>query len=67
MDRHVDVPVKRVAFFESVRFVFDTGMILKDKLEDGCRTPVDKIDRDFYEIISSLLRYNGGPNIIPFK
>ena len=41
-------------------------MILEDELEDGRRAPLDKIDRDFYETISSLLGYNCRPNI-PFK
>ena len=66
MDRRVDVPMKRVAFFEFAGLVFDSGMILEDELEGGRRTPLDKIDRDFYDIISSLLKYNGGINI-PFK
>jgi hypothetical protein len=40
----VEVPVKKVVFLEFVGLVFDTGFILKDDLEDGRRTSLDKID-----------------------
>jgi hypothetical protein len=33
-DRHVQLPMNRVAFLESVRLVLDAGVILEDKLED---------------------------------
>jgi hypothetical protein len=33
-----------IAFLEFTGLVFDTDTILKDELEDGCRTFLDKID-----------------------
>jgi hypothetical protein len=66
VDRRVEVPMNKVAFLEFVGLVFDTGIILEDELEDGRRTSLDKIDRYFYETISSLLRNNDRP-YIPFK
>lgn len=58
--------MNEIDFLEFVRFVFDSSMILEDELEDVRRTPLDKIDKYFYETISSLPRYNGRP-YIPFK
>ena len=55
MDRHVKVPKDKVAVFEFVRLVFDTGIILEDKLEVRLRTSLHKIDRYFYETMSCLL------------
>ena len=53
-------------FLEFVGLVFDTGVILEDKLEVRRRTSLDKFNKYFYKNISSLLRYNGRP-YIPFK
>ena len=66
-DRHVEVPMNKVALLEYVGLVSDTGSILEDKLEGGRRTSLDKIDDYFYEIITSPLRNNGGPQVLPFK
>jgi hypothetical protein len=66
VDRHVKIPKDKVAFLELVGLVFDTGIILEDELEDGRRTPLDKIDRYFYESICGPHRNNGRP-YIPFK
>ena len=44
----VDVPIQTVTFLELVGLVFDTGIILEDKLENGLRTSLDKIDKNFY-------------------
>ena len=58
----VDVPNNRVTLLEFVGLVFDTNMILEDELKGGCRTALDKVDKYFYKIISSLLRnHNDGP------
>ena len=65
MNRHVKVPKDKVAFLEAIGLVFDAGTILKDKLEVGLRTSLDKIDRYFYETISYLLRDRN--SYIPFK
>ena len=54
VDRHVKVPKDKVAFLEFVGLVFDTGIILEDKLEVGLWTPLHKINRYFYETISCL-------------
>ena len=57
-----------VVSLELVRLVFDTGgMILEDKLQVGRRTFLDKIDRDFYETIMSLLSNDCWRYIIPLK
>ena len=42
-----------VALLELVGLVFDTGVIHEDKLEDEHRTALNKIDRYFYETIST--------------
>ena len=55
MDRHVKVPKDKVAFLEFFGHMFDTGIVLEDKLEVGLRTFLPKIDRYFYETISCLL------------
>ena len=59
VDRHVKVPDDKVAFLEFVGLVFDTSIILEDKLEVGPRVglkvSIHKIDRYFYETISCLL------------
>ena len=52
---------------EFMGLVFDTGIILEDKLEDGRRTLLDKIDRYFYETISNVLGNNDRPQILPLK
>jgi hypothetical protein len=44
MDERVEVPMNMIAFLEFAGLVFDTGTILEDELEDGCRTSLDKID-----------------------
>ena len=54
-DRHVKVPKDKVALFEFVGLVFDTGIILEDKLEVRLRTSLHKINRYFYETMSCLL------------
>ena len=46
---HIEVPVKKVALLEFVGLVFDTGIILEDELEVRGPTPLDKMDRYFYE------------------
>lgn len=66
MDRRVEVPTDKVAFFEFVGLEFDAGIVLQDELKEGRRTSLDKIDRYFYETISRLLRNNGSP-YLPFK
>ena len=48
--------MNKVALLEFVRLVFNTSIILDDKLEDGRRTSLDKIDIYFYKTISSVLR-----------
>ena len=53
--------MNEVALLEFMRLVFDTGIILEDKLEDGRRTLLDKIDRYFYETISNVLGNNDRP------
>ena len=58
--------MNKVALLEFMGFVFDTGMILENELEDGRRTPLDKIDRYFWETRSNLLGDNDRP-YIPFK
>ena len=58
--------MNKVALLEFVGLVFDTGIILEDELDGRRRTPLDKIDRYFYENISNLLRNNIRPDI-PFK
>ena len=66
MDRHVDVPVNKVAFLELVGLVFDTGIILEDEYEGGPRTSLDKIDIYFCGNMLSLLKSNDEP-YVPFK
>jgi hypothetical protein len=48
--------MNKVARLEFKGLLFDTNMILEDELEDGRWTLPDKIDRDFYKNIPSLLR-----------
>jgi hypothetical protein len=67
VDRPVEVPMNKIILLECVGFVSDTGSILEDELEGGRRTSLDKIDNYFYEIITSLLRNNGRPQVLPFK
>ena len=55
VDRHVKVPKDEVAFLEFFGHVFDTGIILEDKLEVRLRTSLHKMDRYFYENIWSPL------------
>ena len=66
VDRHVEVPINKVALLELVGLVFDTSIILQDKLEDGPGTSLDKIDRYIYGTKSSLLEKNRRPGV-PFK
>ena len=54
MDRHVRVPKDKVALLEFVGLVFETSIILEDKLEVGLRMSL-KMDRYFYETISCLI------------
>ena len=49
--RHVKVPKDKVAFLEFVGLVFDTSIILEDKLEVGLWTSHHKNDRYLYEAI----------------
>ena len=65
-DRQVEVPMNKVAFLESVGLVLGTSINLEDEVEVERRTPLDKIDRYFYETILILLRNNDRP-YIPFK
>ena len=65
MDKHVNGPDDEVAFLEFIGLVFDTSIILEDKLEVGLRTFLHKIDRYFYETISCLLW--GRMGYLPFK
>ena len=69
VDIHVEVPDDKVALLEFVGLglVFDTSIILEDKLEleVGLRTFLHKVDRYFYETISCLLC--GRIGYIPFK
>jgi len=51
---YIKVPMNRVALLELVGLVFDTGMILEDKLEDGRWTSLDKIDRYFFQMDISI-------------
>ena len=53
--------MNEVALLEFMGLVFDTGIILEDKLEDGRRALLDKIDRYFYETISNVLGNNDRP------
>ena len=55
--------MNEVALLEFMGLVFDTGIILEDKLEPehGRRRLLDKIDRYFYETISSVLGNNNRP------
>ena len=53
--------MNKVVFLEFMGPVFDAGMILEDELEVGRRTSVDKIDRYFYETVSSVLGNNDRP------
>ena len=55
VDRHVKVPKDKIAFLEIVGLVFDTGIILEDKIEVGLRASLHKINRYFYETILCLL------------
>ena len=55
VDRHVNAPKDKVAFLEFVGLVFDTSIILEDKLEVGLRTSLHKIYRYFYQTISCLI------------
>ena len=55
VDRHVKVPMDKVAIFEFVGLVFDTGVVLEDKLEVRLRTSLHKMNRYFYETSCLLL------------
>ena len=67
MNRHVEVPEDEVAFLECVGLMYDTDIILEDKLKvvPSLRTSLYKIDRYFYEAILCLLQSKIG--CIPFK
>ena len=67
IERHVEVQMNKVAMLEFVGLVFDTGIILEDELEDGRRASLDKIDKYFYETISSLFGNNSRLYIITFQ
>ena len=45
--------MNKVALLEFVGLVFDTSMILEDKLEYGRWTSLDKIDEYVYAILST--------------
>jgi hypothetical protein len=66
MNERVEVPTNKIVSLEFAGLVFDTGVILEDKLKDGRRTSLDKIDRYFYRTISNLLGNNDRP-YLPFK
>ena len=66
MDKQARVPMYKVASLESVRLVKGTGISLEDEVDIERRTPLDKIDRYFYETISIMLRNNDRP-YVPFK
>ena len=53
-NRHVKVPEDKVAFLEYVGRVFDTGIILEDKLEIRLRGSLHKVDRYFYVKLYSV-------------
>ena len=65
VDKHVKVPDDKGVFLEFVGLVFDTSIILEDKLEVGLWTLLHKIDRYFYETILCLSWDQIG--YIPFK
>ena len=52
VDRHVKVPKEMIAFLEffELRLMFDTSIILEDKLKVGLRTALHKMDRYFYKL-----------------
>ena len=54
MDIHVKFPDDKVAILDFIGLVFDTSIILEDKLEVGLRPSLHKIDRYFYENIVSI-------------
>ena len=58
--------MNKFSFLESVGLVLDTGINLEVEVNVERRTPLDKIDRYFYETISILLRNNDRP-YKPFK
>lgn len=58
--------MKKVVFLEFLGPVFNTGSIFEDDLEDGCRTSLDKMDRNFYATISRPFR-NNDRIYIPFR
>ena len=55
VDGHVKVPKDKVAFLEIDGLVFDTSIILEDKLEVELRTSLHKINRYFYEAIVHIV------------
>jgi hypothetical protein len=55
VDRHVEIPINRVIFFEFAGLLFDTSAVLENELEVGGRAFLEKIDRDIYVAIVSLL------------
>ena len=55
VNRHVKFPNDKVAFLEFFGRVFDTSIILEDKLEVGLRATLHKRDRYLYVNISCLL------------
>ena len=58
VDRHIKVPKDEIAFLEFVGLMFDSSIILEDKLEVRLWSSL-KIDRYFYEkYIVSVMRYN---------
>ena len=65
-DRQVEVPINKLTLLEFVGLVFDTGVIHEDELEGEHRTALNKIDRYFYETISTAFGNNVRPHI-PFK
>ena len=63
---HVEIPINEVTFLELVGLVFDTSIILKDKLEVRRQTSLEQVDRYFYETISKL-HIDNDSHYIPFK
>jgi hypothetical protein len=47
VDKHVEIPIKKVAFLEFVELVFDVGIVFEYELEGGRWTSIDKIDGNF--------------------
>ena len=53
MDRHVEVPMHKVAWLEFIGLIFDTRIVFasEDEIKVGLRTSLDEMDRYLYAII----------------